>query len=226
MVILPSSDLVVLFSVFSPISTLENIDDRSSKIYKAGLQRNKKSLSYRSCEFALGSLVTHPNISQHAASLSTSCEQVVIALLAANCQQSLKQAVKKTCNNFVDKMCSHRMFQVVWISWNKLLTTRNNLDGTIRLVTRLFQQDWYSHNITISLQSCVVNFVITLLQQLCIRVVRTTLSKKVNRLCYYSLTTASDFCNFYLNININVLYVLYSLLCSFCTFRTVWFYGL
>ena len=85
---------MVLFSVFSPISTLENIDDRSSKIYKAGLQRNEKSLSYRSGEFGSGSLVTHPNISQHAASLSTSCEQVVIALIAASCQQSLEQAVK------------------------------------------------------------------------------------------------------------------------------------
>ena len=33
------------------------------------------------------------------------------------------------------------------------------LDVTIRPVTRLFQQDRYSHDITILLQPCVVNFV-------------------------------------------------------------------
>jgi hypothetical protein len=36
--------------------------------------------------------------------------------------------------------------------WKKLLTTRNKLDVIIRFVTRLFQQVWYSHDITRKLQ--------------------------------------------------------------------------
>ena len=47
--------------------------------------------------------------------------------------------------------------------WNKLLTTCNKLDGTIRRITRLFQQDWYSRDITIILQPYVVKFVTTLI---------------------------------------------------------------
>jgi hypothetical protein len=35
--------------------------------------------------------------------------------------------------------------------WNKLLTTCNNLIGTVRFVARLFQQVRYSHDITILL---------------------------------------------------------------------------
>jgi hypothetical protein len=38
----------------------------------------------------------------------------------------------------VDKLCSHCLVPVVVTVWNKLLTTCNKLDGTIRLVTRLF----------------------------------------------------------------------------------------
>jgi hypothetical protein len=37
---------------------------------------------------------------------------------------------------------------------NKLFTTCSKLDGIIRLVTRLFQQVWYSHDITRMLQGC------------------------------------------------------------------------
>ena len=58
---------------------------------------------------------------------------------------------------------------------NKLLTTCNKLDGTIRIVARLFQQVRYSHNITILLRPCVVNLVTFLLYHDCIRLVRTTL---------------------------------------------------
>ena len=39
----------------------------------------------------------------------------------------------------------------------------------------VLQQDWYSVDIRIMLQPCVVNFVTTLLQQVRIEVVRTTL---------------------------------------------------
>jgi hypothetical protein len=43
--------------------------------------------------------------------------------------------------------------------WNKLLTICNNLVDIIRLVTRLFQQVRYSHDIAVLLQACVVNLV-------------------------------------------------------------------
>ena len=61
-----------------------------------------------------------------------------------------------------------------WV-WNKLLTTCNNLVDIIRLVTRLFQQGCYNHDITILLQPCVVNLVTFLLYHDCIWHVRTTL---------------------------------------------------
>ena len=80
-------------------------------------------------------------------SLQTSCQQVVFARLVTCCQQV----------------------------WNKLLTTCNNLVDIIRLVTRLFQQGCYNHDITMLLQPCVVNLVTFLLYHDCIRLVRTTL---------------------------------------------------
>jgi hypothetical protein len=86
-------------------------------------------------------------ISHLVASLPTSHQQVVFAMLVPSSQQI----------------------------WNKLLTTCNKLDGIIRLVTRLFQQVRYSHAIIILLQSCVVNLVTFLLYHDCIRLVRTTL---------------------------------------------------
>ena len=55
-------------------------------------------------------LATRVKISQLAASLQTSRQQVVFARLVTSCQQV----------------------------WNKLLTTCNNLVDIIRLVTRLF----------------------------------------------------------------------------------------
>ena len=74
-------------------------------------------------------------VSQLVASLQTSHQQNVFARLVTSCQQV----------------------------WNKLLTTCNNLVDIIRLVTRLFQQGSYSHDITILLQPCVVNVVTFLL---------------------------------------------------------------
>ena len=59
--------------------------------------------------------------------------------------------------------------------WNKLLTICNNLVDIIRLVTRLFQQGCYNHDITILLQPCVVNLVTFLLYHDCIRLVGTIL---------------------------------------------------
>jgi hypothetical protein len=90
---------------------------------------------------------THEQISHLVASLPTSRQQVVFALLVPSCQQV----------------------------WNKLLTTCNNLVDLIRLVARLFQQVRYIHGITILLQPCVVNLVALLLYHDCIRLVRTTL---------------------------------------------------
>ena len=89
---------------------------------------------------------THAKISHLVASLPTSRQQVVFALLVPSCQQV----------------------------WNKLLTTCNNLVD-IRFVARLFQQVRYSHDIAILLQPCVVKFVTFLcIYHDCIRIVRTT----------------------------------------------------
>ena len=74
---------------------------------------------------------THVKISQLVASLQTSRQQVVFALLVTSCQQV----------------------------WNKLLTTYSKLVDIARLVTRLFQQGCDKHDITILLQPCVVNLV-------------------------------------------------------------------
>jgi hypothetical protein len=86
-------------------------------------------------------------ISHLVASLSTSWsgQQVVFALLVTSCQQV----------------------------WNKLLTICNNFVDiiNIRLVTRLFQQVRYSHDITILLQP--VSSI--LVYHDCIRLVRITL---------------------------------------------------
>ena len=61
----------------------------------------------------------HVKISQLVASLQTSRQQVVFARLVTSCQQV----------------------------WNKLLTTCNNLVDIVRLVTRLFQQGCFNHDI-------------------------------------------------------------------------------
>jgi hypothetical protein len=74
---------------------------------------------------------TRAKISHLVASSTNKPSTVVFALLVPSCQQV----------------------------WNKLLTTCNNLVDIIRLVARLFQQVWYSHDITILLQPCVVNLV-------------------------------------------------------------------
>jgi hypothetical protein len=91
--------------------------------------------------------ISHGKISHLVASLPTSRQQVVFALLVPSCQQV----------------------------WNKLLTTCNNLVDVFRFVARLFQQVRYSHDTTILLQSCVINLVTFLLSHDCIRCVRTTL---------------------------------------------------
>ena len=93
-------------------------------------------------------LYTRVKISQLVTSLQTSRQQVVFARLITSCQQQV---------------------------WNKLLTTCNNFVDIIRLVTRLFQQGCYNHDITILLQPCVVNLVTFLIYHDCIRLVRTTL---------------------------------------------------
>jgi hypothetical protein len=81
------------------------------------------------------------------ASLPTSRQHVVFALLVPSCQQSLEHTVT-ACNNLVD---------------------------ITRVVARLFQQVRHSHDITILLQPCVVNLATFLLYHDCIRLVRTTL---------------------------------------------------
>ena len=90
---------------------------------------------------------THAKISQLVASLQTSRQHVVFARLVTSCQQV----------------------------WNKLLTTCNKLVHIVRIVTRLFQQGCYSHDITILLQPCVVNLVTFLLYHDCIKLVRNNL---------------------------------------------------
>ena len=74
---------------------------------------------------------TDVKISQLVPCLQTNRQQVVFALLVTSCQQV----------------------------WNKLLTTCSKLRDIVRLVTSLFQQGCYNHDITILLQPCVVNLV-------------------------------------------------------------------
>jgi hypothetical protein len=105
---------------------------------------NYQDINYR---LILRFHVRHVKISHLVASLPTSRQQVVFALLVPSCQQV----------------------------WNNLLTTCNNLVDIIRLVARLFQIVRYSHDITILLQPCIVNLVTFLLYHDCIRLVRTTL---------------------------------------------------
>jgi hypothetical protein len=126
---------------------------------------------------------TYEKISHLVASLPTSRQQVVFALqLVPSCQQV----------------------------WNKLLTICNNLVDIIRLVTRLFQQVRYSHDIAVLLQPCVVNlvtflFIMTvsdLLEQPCQACYKllTACSKLVtatrNKQCEHNLSTACEqICN-------------------------------
>jgi hypothetical protein len=91
--------------------------------------------------------ITHAKISHLVTSLPTSRRQDVFALLVTSCQQV----------------------------WNKLLTICNNLVDIIRLVTRLFQQVRYSHDIAVLLQPCVVNLVTFLLYHGCNKLVSTVL---------------------------------------------------
>ena len=78
------------------------------------------------------------------------------------------EVVTSLLTTFLRTACSKLLDQVL----NKLLTTCNKLRGNVtRLVTSLFKQDWHSHDTTILLQPCVVNFVTILLQQVVIRVV-------------------------------------------------------
>ena len=107
---------------------------------------NQSSSRYQDAFVSLAP-ATHVKISQLVASLQTSRQQVVFARLVTSCQQV----------------------------WNKLLTTCNNLVDIIRLVTKLFQQGCYNHDITILLQPCVVNLVTFLLYHDRIRLARTTL---------------------------------------------------
>jgi hypothetical protein len=113
----------------------------------------------RACSFVCSLLIctqlnTHAKISHLVASLPTSRQQVVFPLLVtSNCQQV----------------------------WNKLLTICNNLVDIIRLVTRLFQQVRYSHDIEVLLQPCVLcrqpcNILVLVVYHDCIRLVRTSAS--------------------------------------------------
>ena len=79
--------------------------------------------------------------------------------------------LQQVCKQAVNKLCSHGLLQVV----NKFGTSCNNLVDIVKIVTRLFQQGCYNHDITILLQPCVVNLVTFLLYHDCIRLVRTTL---------------------------------------------------
>ena len=115
------------------------------KWYKERFTSGNKSIKTKS--FNNKTYVTPVKISQLVASLQTSRQQAVFARLVTSCQQV----------------------------WNKLLTTCSKLVDIIRLVTRLFQQGCYNHDITILLQPCVVNLVTFLLYHDCVRLVRTTL---------------------------------------------------
>ena len=64
-----------------------------------------------------------------------------------------------TCSKSANKPSTSCVRMACQQVWNKLLTTCNNLVDIVRLVTRLFQQGCYNHDIIIFLQPCVVNLV-------------------------------------------------------------------
>ena len=64
-----------------------------------------------------------------------------------------------SCSKFVNKPSTSCLRNACQQVWNKLLTICNNLVDIIRLVTRLFQQVRYGHDISVLLQPCVVNLV-------------------------------------------------------------------
>ena len=102
---------------------------------------------------------THVKISKLGSGLQTNRQQVVFAWLVPSCQQV----------------------------WNKLLTTCNNLVDIVRLVTRLFQQGCYNHDVTILLQPSDANLVTSLIMP-------SSLLHVVNNLlqtCYNKLGTSS-----------------------------------
>ena len=119
---------------------------KKQRKYKVNTARNATDLLQVVNFTGLLQLV-NVEITQLVASLQTSRQQVVFARLVTSRQQV----------------------------WNKLSTTCNKLVDIVRLVTRLFQEDCYNHDITILLQACVVNLVTFLLYHDCIRLVRTTL---------------------------------------------------
>ena len=100
---------------------------------------------------------------------------------AKNIRDAMKYTRKNltTCCKSANRpsTCSHDLLQTCQQVWNKLLTTCNNLVDIVRIVTRLFQQVCYNHDITILLQPCVVNLVRFLLYHDCTRLVRTTCNK-------------------------------------------------
>ena len=82
-----------------------------------------------------------------------------------------------TCENLTtcSKSAHKPLTSFVRTACYKLLTTYSKFVDIVRLVTRLFQQGCYNHDITILLQPCFVNLVTFLLCHDCIRLVRTTL---------------------------------------------------
>ena len=86
-------------------------------------------------------------------SANTTCWQLVNRLVTT-CLQ--------TCNNlcvFTRVVVFALLVTSCQQVWNKLLTTCSKLVDVVRLVTRLFQQGCYNHDITILLQLCLVNLV-------------------------------------------------------------------
>jgi hypothetical protein len=78
-------------------------------------------------------------------------------------------AVISSCSKSADKpstSCVRTLVPSCQQVWNKLLTTCNNLVDIIRLVARLFQQVWYSHDIAILLQPCNI-LIMSWLYQIC-----------------------------------------------------------
>ena len=100
--------------------------------------------------------VTHVKISKLAATLQTSCEQVVFTRLVTSCQQVWNKLLDKLSTSCVHTACC------------KLSISQTCYNG-------LFQQGCYNHDITILLQPCVVNLVTFLFYHDCIRFFRTTL---------------------------------------------------
>ena len=137
----------------------------------------------------LSRLVVHKLAASCYNNLQQVCKyQVAASLILQTCCNLMKSTdLLQLVDNLQQVGKIHNLQQVCGVSgcvvclcahWSLYETTHwigPPMVDIVRIVTRLFQQGCYNHDITILLQPCVVNLVTFLLYHDCIRLVRTTL---------------------------------------------------